>query len=213
MAAAVPEPALAPDPGHWERIYRARPPTELSWYAPHLHDSLGLIGAVAGPAARIIDVGAGAGTLIDDLLAAGYRDLTALDLSPAALGISAARLGDRATAVRWIVGDVRTVALPAAEFDLWHDRALFHFLTTVEERLAYRERLAHALRPGGHLVIATFAVDGPARCSGLPVQRYDAATLAAELGEAFVPEVSGTTAHRTPAGAIQQFLHVRFRRR
>ncbi len=167
---------------------------------------------MAGHDARIIDVGAGASTLVDDLLASGYRSVTALDISPAALGIAAGRLGDHGAQVHRIAADVLTAELPRAGYDLWHDRALFHFLTAPDDRGAYRRQLEAALAPGGRLVMATFASDGPERCSALPVRRYDISTLTAELGPAFLLETAATVDHRTPAGTIQRFLYGRFRR-
>lgn len=200
-------------PDHWERVYRTRPSTDVSWYRPHLDRSLAFIEAAAPDrGARILDVGGGASTLVDDLLARGYRHLSVLDLSDAALQTARDRLGAAAGGVAWLHDDARTVALAAESLDVWHDRAVFHFLTEAEDRAAYVRRAVHAVRPGGHLVIATFAPDGPERCSGLPVVRYDAAALAQAFGAAFRLEDQAADAHATPGGTVQSFLYCRFAR-
>jgi trans-aconitate methyltransferase len=156
---------------HWEAVYEQKTETEVSWFQQHPALSLDLIAAHApDPAAAIIDVGAGASRLVDELIARGYRDLTVLDLSQAALRVSQARLGARAQKVAWLCADA-THWRPLRQYDLWHDRAAFHFLTSPEDRICYVERLVEALRPGGHAIIATFALEGPQTCSGLPVLR------------------------------------------
>jgi SAM-dependent methyltransferase len=193
--------------GHWENVYRTRAPAQLSWYRPHLEVSLQLIEQALPVAGRLIDVGGGASTLVDDLLARGYGALEVLDLSPQALAHCRERLGTRAASVTWRQGDVRHCALPAAAFDLWHDRALFHFLTDAADRAAYIRQLRHALRPDGKVILATFATDGPERCSGLAVHRYAPAGLAAQLGPGFRLIESRTELHRTPAGVPQRFLY------
>ncbi len=164
---------------HWESVYAGNPADRVSWYQPHAALSMRLIEAAGVPrAGEIVDVGGGASTLVDDLLDAGYRAITVLDLSGAALATARARLGPRAGAVRWIEGDVTRVAFARHRYDLWHDRAVFHFLTDPADRAAYRAQILRAVKPGGHVVMATFAEDGPSECSGLPVMRYDAAALA-----------------------------------
>lgn len=199
---------------HWEQIYGSREPTDVSWYQPRLLRSLELVLACGlSLDARIIDVGGGAATLVDDLLTLGFHRLTVLDISGAAIARARERLGARAEAVQWIEADVTHATLPAAAFDLWHDRAVFHFLTDAADRLRYRERLATALAPGGHAVIATFGPQGPERCSGLEIVRYDVPALAEALGDAFVPVESRTETHYTPAGKPQQFVYGVFRRR
>ena len=155
-------------------------------------------------------MGGGASTLVDDLAAEGYTDLTVLDLSSAALAVAKQRLGKYADAVHWMEGDITSVELPAQRFDIWHDRAVFHFLTDPADRRAYVERLMHAVRPGGHVIIATFAEDGPEKCSGLPVMRYQPETLRAELGDAFLLVEHEKAAHHTPLGAVQQFVYCRY---
>lgn len=197
--------------GHWERAYRARPSTQVSWYRPHLERSLAFIEAAAPDrGARVLDVGGGASTLVDDLLAQGYRHLSVLDLSEEALRTARDRLGAAAGSVAWQHGDVRSVTLQAQSLDLWHDRAVFHFLTGEADQAAYVRQAMHALKPGGGLVIATFAPDGPARCSGLPVVRYDAAGLARIFGGAFRLEAQAADAHITPGDSVQSFLYCRF---
>jgi SAM-dependent methyltransferase len=197
---------------HWQGIYQTKAATDVSWFAPHLTESLRLIEEVATPEARIIDVGAGASTLVDDLLDRGYRHLTTLDVSEAALELSRARLGARAAQVQRLVADIRTADLGENTFDVWHDRAVFHFLTDEADRRAYVERLGRALAPGGHVVIATFALAGPAKCSGFDVVRYDPASLARELGAGFTPSAALQTTHLTPAGKEQRFVYSRFKK-
>jgi len=159
---------------HWQTVYQAKTPEQLTWFATHLAESLCMISEVSSPSARVLDVGGGASTLVDDLLERGYRDLTVLDVSAAALAASRQRLGDRASGVHFIAADVTTVELEKDRFDVWHDRAVFHFLTSLADRLSYIERLQHALVAGGHVVIGTFSMTGPSRCSGLDVVQYDA---------------------------------------
>lgn len=196
---------------HWEQVYRSRSTTEVSWYRAHLERSLESIRRIApNPNAAILDVGAGASTLVDDLLSAGYTRLTVLDIAASALESTRARLGKRAAEVNWLVGNVLDIELPAHHFDVWHDRAVFHFLTSASDRQAYVAQMTAALRPGGHVLIATFGPEGPLRCSGLEVVRYDAQSLSKELGKAFRLIDWTLEHHETPAGATQQFLHALF---
>jgi len=191
---------------HWQDVYRRKPADGVSWFAPRLHTSLGLLGrAGLGPASRVIDVGGGASTLVDDLLALGVADITVLDLSQAALDVARSRLGERAGAVRWLAGDVRTAALGEACFDLWHDRAVLHFLTDPADAAAYARQAARALAPGGRMVIGGFAPGGPERCSGLPVARRAPREVAALFGDGFVLLDSQYDLHRTPGGSDQAF--------
>jgi ubiquinone/menaquinone biosynthesis C-methylase UbiE len=193
---------------HWEKVYKTKSTTDVSWFQEHAQLSLELIGQTGvSKDARIIDVGGGASTLVDDLLEAGYSNLTVLDLSMAALDAAKARLGDRAATVTWIAGDITQVALPPAAFDVWHDRAVFHFLTAREEREAYVRAVRHAVKPGGHVIVATFAEDGPDKCSGLPVMRYSAEALHAEFGSPFTLLQQRREAHHTPFGTVQQFIY------
>ena len=194
--------------GHWEHVYRTKAFDAVSWYAPHLHRSLELIAVLApNKDAAILDVGGGESTLVDDLLDRGYRDLSVLDVSATAIAHTRARLGDRAGAVDWIVGDIRDVELADSRFDLWHDRAVFHFLTDAGDRAAYVRRVRAAVRPGGTVLMATFGPEGPTRCSGLDVVRYDAESLHEVFGDGFALTGSGIERHGTPGGAEQQFLY------
>lgn len=194
---------------HWERVYATKATDRVSWYQPHAEHSLQLIRGTGVPlAAPILDVGGGASTLVDDLLEAGYTGLTVLDLSAAALAAARRRLGDaRARRVQWIEADVTRAALPRHGIEVWHDRAVFHFLTSADERHAYVEAVLRAVRPGGHVIVATFAEDGPEQCSGLPVVRYSAGALHAEFGAPFTLLRHEKEAHRTPAGVVQQFVY------
>ena len=196
---------------HWEQVYATKASDSVSWFQEHAEQSLRLIhNTRLGKDAAIIDVGGGAATLVDDLAAEGYTDLTVLDLSSAALAVAKQRLWKYADARHWMEGDITSVELPAQRFDIWHDRAVFHFLTDPADRRAYVERLMHAVRPGGHVIIATFAEDGPEKCSGLPVMRYQPETLRAELGDAFLLVEHEKAAHHTPLGAVQQFVYCRY---
>lgn len=194
---------------HWENVYRTRGEQQTSWYRPRLDTSLVLIDELGlGADDAVIDVGSGRATLVDEWLARGMRDITALDVSEAALDQVRARLGARAGEVRWIAGDVRGVVLPEAKYALWHDRAVFHFLVASEDRAHYIERAARAVRPGGWAVIATFALDGPERCSGLDVCRYDAVMLARHFAPWFALDFDTREEHVTPSGAVQRFTWV-----
>ena len=194
---------------HWETIYRTRAPDEVSWYRPHLEVSVGLIErAAASRSAVIIDVGGGESTLVDDLLKRGFQNLTVLDISATALNVTRERLGQAlADRVTWIAGDVTTVNLPPHAFDVWHDRAAFHFLTAAADRAAYVRAVLHAMRPGGFVIVSTFGPEGPARCSGLDVVRYDAAALHGQFGTGFRLVESSKEVHHTPWGGTQQFLY------
>jgi SAM-dependent methyltransferase len=193
---------------HWEHVYRSKLPTEVSWYQPHAVRSLDLIQRVSAPPnGPIIDVGGGTSPLVDDLLAAGYTDLTVLDLSVTALAEARARLATRAGLVQWVEADILKAGLPAGRYSVWHDRAVFHFLTARADRARYVAQVHRAVRPGGFVLIATFANDGPTRCSGLEVTRYSADTLHAEFGAGFRLLTSEREEHFTPAGARQAFVY------
>jgi SAM-dependent methyltransferase len=188
-------------------VYRTKAPTEVSWYRAHLDTSLELI-AQAAPSrtSAVIDVGGGEATLVDDLLQRGYRDLTILDISSTALEATRARLGKDAQRVQWICGDATTVDLPSARYDVWHDRAVFHFLTDAAQRAGYVEQVARSVRAGGHVIVGTFGPDGPLQCSGLDVVRYDADGLHAEFGARFTLLRHVEEVHRTPMGREQAFV-------
>jgi SAM-dependent methyltransferase len=198
---------------HWEHVYTEKAEHEVSWFQQEPTLSLKLIKA-AGVArdARIVDVGGGASRLVDCLLDRGYSNVAVLDIADSALAQARRRLGARASGVDWIVADI-TRWQPAAPYDLWHDRAVFHFLVEPEQRAAYRRVLATAVKRGSSVIIGTFALDGPERCSGLPVARYSPATLAEELGDEFVLVEQASEDHSTPGGKIQHFQFSRLQRR
>jgi len=196
------------DKHHWETVYTTKATTGVSWFQEHADLSLRLIRDTGvAPGASIIDVGGGASTLVDDLLTAGFTNSSVLDLSGAALDAARRRLGSKATGVRWIEADITRVGLAPNIYDVWHDRAVFHFLTTPEDRAAYVQAVLRALKPGGHVIVATFAEDGPLKCSGLPVVRYSADSLHAEFGAPFELLRHEKEAHRTPSGTVQQFVY------
>jgi SAM-dependent methyltransferase len=198
---------------HWEKVYATKAETDVSWFEETPALSLDMILATGfAREATVIDVGAGASRLIDALLQRGFTHFAALDVCETALAISRARLGAVGLAVEWIVADITQWRAPEAAYDLWHDRAVFHFLVEESDRRAYVEALARALKPGGYAVVASFALDGPERCSGLPVARYDGETLAITLGPRFERLETRLHAHKTPAGAEQRFQFSLFRR-
>jgi SAM-dependent methyltransferase len=199
---------------HWQSVYRTRDADSVSWYRPHLEVSLELL-AEAGmtAASRLIDVGGGASTLVDDLLERGLREISVLDISEDALAIARRRLGERAREVTWYAQDVLEAALPAGRFDYWHDRAVLHFLTDSADARRYADAAANAVSAGGYAVIGGFAPDGPQRCSGLVVSRRSAQEIAALLAPAFAPVQRRMEPHRTPAGHEQRFVYALLRRR
>lgn len=199
---------------HWEAVFKKRQANEVSWYQPHLRLSMQLISrAGVSPKSRVIDVGGGDSTLVDDLIAAGLQEVSVLDISSEALARARQRLGAMAGRVNWIEADVTQVQLAPSHFDLWHDRAVFHFLTRPTERSAYTKLLGRALRPLGHVILATFAPDGPQRCSGLPTMRYSPEALQAELGPDFGLIAAEPEEHRTPAGVVQRYVYCLLQRR
>ena len=192
---------------HWERVYTDKATDQVSWFQPHAASSLRLITGCADPDANIIDVGGGASVLVDDLLDAGYRNLTVLDLAGSALAVSRKRLGERAQSVNWIAADITRAELPAATYDVWHDRAVFHFLTDPDDRARYVAQVLKSVKPGGHVIIATFGPGGPLQCSGLDVVRYAPENLHAEFGAPFRLVGHQTETHHTPAGKEQEFVY------
>jgi 2-polyprenyl-3-methyl-5-hydroxy-6-metoxy-1,4-benzoquinol methylase len=197
---------------HWEAVYTTKGENEVSWFQENPAPSLELIDLVrATPASAIVDIGGGASRLVDCLVARGFDHVTVLDISEAALEAAKTRLGEQAGRVQWIVADV-TKWSPMQAFDVWHDRAAFHFLIDPADRSAYVTRMKQAIKPGGHVIIGTFAIDGPDKCSGLPVNRYDAASLAKELGEGFQLVESRRHDHSTPWNSAQRFQFCIFRR-
>jgi len=198
---------------HWDNVYATKGEAEVSWFQDSPAISLEMIrSACPDHGAAIIDIGGGASRLVDALLRDGYRDLAVLDLSANALEAAKKRIGRAASAVDWIVADATTWR-PGRSYNVWHDRAAFHFLTDPRDRAAYVERLRSAIAPGGHVIIATFALDGPEKCSGLPVQRHDSASLAAELGPEFELSETRSETHHTPWKSTQAFQFSRFKRR
>ena len=196
------------DRGHWQSVYTTKSPDSVSWFQAEPIISQSLITEVASTHdARIIDVGGGASTLVDSLDAAGFTALTVLDLAPAALQHARERMGAAAAKVNWIAGDVLNINFAPASFDIWHDRAVFHFLTQPDAKARYLAQVRRALRPGGHVVIATFAEDGPSRCSGLDVARYSAQELRDTFGDGFALTFSQREEHLTPTGVTQIFTY------
>jgi 2-polyprenyl-3-methyl-5-hydroxy-6-metoxy-1,4-benzoquinol methylase len=193
---------------HWEKVYTTKNPDQVSWYRPHLETSLALIERAAGEhSASIIDVGGGESTLVDDLVARGYQNVTVLDISQTAIDVTRKRLKEAAERVQWLAGDVTKLKLERNAYDVWHDRAVFHFLTSIEQRIAYVESVASAVKTGGHVILSTFGPEGPTKCSGLDVMRYEAESLHDQFGARFRLVESSKELHDTPFGATQQFLY------
>jgi ubiquinone/menaquinone biosynthesis C-methylase UbiE len=193
---------------HWEKIYTEKAPNAVSWYRPHLETSLALIEQVAsGRSASLIDVGGGESTLVDDLLVRGYENITVLDISQTAIDVNRKRLRETPKRVHWLVADITQVELKPSAYDVWHDRAVFHFLTAASDRVAYVRQAARAVKLGGHVIVGTFGPDGPAKCSGLDVVRYEAESLHREFGVQFRLLGSSKELHRTPFGTFQQFFY------
>jgi|ERR1051325_4846240 ubiquinone/menaquinone biosynthesis C-methylase UbiE len=198
---------------HWEHIYETKTPTQVSWYQEHARFSLQYIRKTGiQKTDAIIDVGGGTSILVDDLLADGYQDISILDVSAVALQLARARLGTRAAEVNWIEADITQADLPEQAYDLWHDRAVFHFLTQATDRRRYIDTLRRAVRVGGHIILATFAPDGPERCSGLDVVRYSPESLHREFGGEFEVVDSTRETHHTPFGTEQKFIYCYCRR-
>lgn len=198
---------------HWESIYTSKQPTEVSWHKAHLDPSLRIISQLnLTPKSATIDVGAGASTLVDDLLEKGFQDITALDISASALDVSKKRLGKKAGQVNWIEADITNAKLPPNHYELWHDRAVFHFLTETQDRHKYAALCKASLKVGGNLIIATFNLGGPLKCSGLEIVRYSPESLLAELGSGFKLMNSFNEAHKTPFGTVQNFVYCLFQK-
>lgn len=194
---------------HWENIYSTKTTDAVSWYQRHPERSLKLIRQAVGDdtTASIIDVGGGASTLVDHLLDAGFTDVTVLDISANALGSAQARLRERARRVAWLEADVLALQITSHRFDVWHDRAVFHFLTATKDRHRYVQAVRRAVKPGGSVIVATFAEDGPSQCSGLDVARYSAAQMHAAFGTGFELITSAREDHHTPFGTVQKFIY------
>lgn len=197
---------------HWENVYTNKTPTDVSWFQQEPAVSLELIASTGiSCASKIIDVGAGASVLVDKLLDQGFGDLTVLDVSSKALDYAQKRLGNRAGTVKWIEADI-TEFESTEKYDLWHDRAVFHFLTDEDSRKKYVRNMSKAVNPGGHVIIAAFSIDGPLKCSGLDVERYSPAKMKDELGPSFELIKSTDESHLTPAGKEQKFTYCYFRK-
>jgi 2-polyprenyl-3-methyl-5-hydroxy-6-metoxy-1,4-benzoquinol methylase len=193
---------------HWEKVYTTKAPEAVSWYRAHLETSLALIErAAGGRSASIIDVGGGESTLVDDLIARGYENITVLDISQTAIDVTKKRLGLAGRQVHFLVADLMEAQLESGAYDVWHDRAVFHFLTAIEQRVAYVRNVARAVRPGGHVIVSTFGPEGPTKCSGLEVMRYTAESLHNQFGARFCLVESSKELHLTPFGTNQQFLY------
>ena len=193
---------------HWEKVYQTKSLDAVSWFQEHATRSFEIIRSIGETSeAQIIDVGSGASTLLDDLLTGGFKHVSVLDLSASALEVARRRLGPLGQNVRWMTGDIRTVDLPEQTYDIWHDRAVFHFLTDPADRIAYVRQVMKSVKPGGHVIVATFAPDGPEQCSGLPVVRYDPNQLHDEFGPAFELLEHTSEAHKTPWGSVQHFVY------
>ncbi len=195
---------------HWEQVYQGKGEDETSWFQPRPETSLDLIEASGEPKdAAFIDVGGGVSRLVDQLLHHGWSNISVLDIAPSALATARERLGNRATQVNWLEADLLEATLDGP-YRIWHDRAVFHFLTESEDRKRYLTQLRRALEPGGHCIIATFAPEGPQACSGLPVQRYSPESLTETLGGDFQLQETVQEEHQTPAGKTQSFIYCRF---
>lgn len=195
---------------HWAQVYATKAAKAVSWYQDRPDLSLKFIQETqVGPHAAVIDVGAGASTLVDHLLADGYSDITLLDISEAALDVAKTRIGSQSDKLRCLIGDVTIFPFEAHRYDVWHDRAVFHFLTDPVQRQRYIEQVLRAIKPGGHVIVATFALDGPDQCSGLPTARYDAASLHAAFGSPFNLIRTANEIHHTPWGSEQRFVYCR----
>lgn len=193
---------------HWENVYQVKASNQVSWFRERLENSLEMILATGvGERAAIIDVGGGNSTLVDDLLGAGFQNLSVLDISAKAIENSRQRLGNRAPLVKWIEADITEVELPQNYYDVWHDRAVFHFLTEEQYRRKYVELAMRSLKIGGHIIVASFGLDCPAKCSGLDVVRYDPETMHGEFGSSFTLVNSLSETHHTPFGTTQKFIY------
>ena len=199
---------------HWNKIYDSKESDEVSWFAPHLATSINLIEStgLAAWTAKVIDVGGGRSTLVDDLLNRGYRNLTVLDISQSAIDQTRERLGERVDSVTCITRDITNATLPENEFDIWHDRAVFHFLTAEEDRRKYIEQVRRSLTKGGHIIVASFGLDGPQKCSGLEVVRYSPDSMHDEFGDSFELLNHVEETHETPFGTTQEFVYCYCRR-
>ena len=198
---------------HWENVYATKSQDQMSWYRDHLDNSLKLILQTGVEKdAAVIDVGGGSSTLVDDLLDTGFTDISVVDISGTAITKSRERLGASSQKINWIVADITEADLPDDRFDVWHDRAVFHFLTDADDRRKYVDLLIRALRPGAHLIVAAFGLEGPQKCSGLDVVRYSPETMQGEFGGQFTLVESLNETHNTPFGTTQEFVYCHFKK-
>jgi ubiquinone/menaquinone biosynthesis C-methylase UbiE len=193
---------------HWEEVYDTKDSTKVSWFQDNPELSLQLIEhTCVGNLAQVIDVGGGASTLVDNLLDRDYQNITVLDISASALQVAQKRIGSQANVVTWLDADITQVQLPYQFYDVWHDRAVFHFLTRASDRQKYVEAVMHSVKAGGHVIVATFDIDGPSRCSGLEIVRYNSDSLHNEFGDKFNLVHSTSESHETPFGTKQKFIY------
>lgn len=193
---------------HWDKVYKSNAPEAVSWYRPHLEASLRLIERTgAGPRSAIIDVGGGESTLVDDLVSRGFENISVLDISETAIEVCKKRIGLLGAQIDWLVADVTVVKLKPDMYDVWHDRAVFHFLTETRQRTAYVRNVARSVKRGGHVIVSTFGPLGPMKCSGLDVLRYDAESLHGQFGSRFNLVESSQEIHQTPTGSTQHFIY------
>lgn len=193
---------------HWEKVYSTEAADTVSWYRPHLETSLSLVERTSvEPGSAIIDVGGGESTLADDLLSRGFQNITVLDISATAIDVCKKRLGSLADRIKWLAADITRVELEPSTYAVWHDRAVFHFLTGIEQRAAYVQNVARSVKRGGHVIVSTFGPEGPTKCSGLDVVRYDSDSLHDQFGARFRLVESSRELHQTPFGIKQQFLY------
>jgi SAM-dependent methyltransferase len=198
---------------HWENVYQTKDVDQVSWYREHLENSIDLIlETKVGKEKAIIDIGGGSSTLADDLLKFGFFDITVLDISAKALENSRRRLGKKAESVKWLVADITETQLPQNHFDVWHDRAVFHFLTDAKDRRKYAELVRRSITDGGHIIVASFGLGGPKKCSGLDVVRYSPESLQNEFGEDFELVKTISETHATPSGSTQEFIYCLLRK-
>ncbi len=209
----MPEPESMNTQAHWQNVYATKNHEKVSWYSPHLRLSHQLIAQYGKKTSRIIDVGAGASTLVDDLHGDGFSELIVLDIAAPALQLAQERLGSSAKSIEWVVADLGSQSLDLAPVQIWHDRAVFHFMTTTETQSTYLKNLQSTLLPGGAAILSTFSLSGPEKCSGFAVKQYDASSLSETLGPDFDLVFSQESTHTTPFDSSQNFITCVFLRK
>lgn len=204
---------MGSDATHWERVYQTKNFDSVSWYTPHLKTSLSIINELKSDKAKsLIDIGGGESTLLDDLILQGHLNLSLIDISTSAVNFLKNRLVEHSDKIKWHTGDITEYSFLGEQFDFWHDRAVFHFLTKAESRQRYKELLSKSIKKGGYVLIATFSADGPLKCSGLTVERYSVTKLSKELGSNFKLVGSKIEEHHTPFNTTQEFVYCWFKR-